>query len=75
MVCNLFLHHFKNEEIITIVQKLVDASKMGVVVNDLNRNKLAFNLFKVFSRIFLKTHIARNDGLVSVARGFKRKRN
>ncbi|UAB80572.1 methyltransferase domain-containing protein [Marixanthomonas sp. SCSIO 43207] len=73
IVCNLFLHHFKNEEITLILQKLVDSANMGVVVNDLNRNKLAFSLFKIFSRIFLKTDIAKNDGLVSVARGFKRR--
>ena len=72
-LCNLFLHHFKNDSILTILQNLVYTSKIGVVVNDLQRSKVAFILFKGFSRVFLKTKIARHDGLVSVARGFKRK--
>ncbi|RFN58123.1 methyltransferase domain-containing protein [Marixanthomonas ophiurae] len=72
ILCNLFLHHFKNADIVSILKKLIEASNMGVVVNDLHRSKLAFTLFKGFSSVFLKTKIARHDGLVSVARGFKR---
>jgi len=71
-LCTLFLHHFKEDSIIDLLQKLVDNAKLGVVVNDLERNKIAFNLFSIASRIFLRTRIARHDGLVSVARGFKR---
>ena len=33
-LCNLFLHHFKNDSILTILQNLVYTSKIGVVVND-----------------------------------------
>ncbi|PVW15601.1 methyltransferase domain-containing protein [Marixanthomonas spongiae] len=71
-LCNLFLHHFKNDEITAILKNLMNISKVGIVVNDLQRSNLAFHLFKGFSRLFLKTKIARYDGLVSVARGFKK---
>jgi len=71
-VCNLFLHHFKNDDIVNILQNLIQNSKLGVVVNDLHRSKVAFTLFRGFSSVFLKTKIARHDGLVSVARGFKK---
>ena len=72
ILCNLFLHHFKNAEIVTILKKVKQSSNIGVVVNDLQRSELAFNLFKAFGWVFLKTKIAKHDGLVSVARGFKR---
>ncbi|RDK85200.1 methyltransferase domain-containing protein [Marinirhabdus gelatinilytica] len=72
-LCTLFLHHFKNEDITTILEKLSSQAKVGVVVNDLHRSRIAFWLFKLFSRIFIKSKIAKHDGLVSVARGFKRK--
>ena len=72
VLCNLFLHHFKNDDIVRILKKVLLASTIGVVVNDLHRSKLAFTLFKGFSRVFLKTKIAKHDGLVSVARGFKK---
>jgi len=41
-------------------------------VNDLERSPWAFTLFKIFSRVILKTDTARHDGLVSVASGFKK---
>ena len=71
-LCTLFLHHFDNERVTKILEKLSQEAKVGVVVNDLQRNRLAFWLFRLFSSIFIKTRIARHDGLVSVARGFKR---
>jgi 2-polyprenyl-3-methyl-5-hydroxy-6-metoxy-1,4-benzoquinol methylase len=72
-LCTLFLHHFSNDKIALILNNLMSQAKVGIVVNDLHRSKLAFNLFKPFSAIFIKTKIARHDGLVSVARGFKKK--
>ena len=71
-LCTLFLHHFDTKQIISILDKLTAEAKIGVVVNDLERNWFAFWLFRLFSSIFIKTHIAKHDGLVSVARAFKR---
>jgi len=71
-LCTLFLHHFSNQDIQTIIQKVLNEAKLGIVINDLHRSRLAFWLFKAISTIILKTRIARHDGLVSVARGFKR---
>ncbi|GHC50399.1 methyltransferase domain-containing protein [Ulvibacter litoralis] len=72
-LCTLFLHHFSNSEIEVLVNRLQSKATLGTVVNDLQRNRLAFWLFSVFSHIFLKTKIARYDGLVSVASGFRKK--
>ena len=71
-LCTLFLHHFGNEKILEIIKKLLQRTQLGVVINDLERSKIAFNLFKIASYFFLKTKTARYDGLVSVARGFKK---
>ncbi len=70
--CTLFLHHFKNDQIITLLNRLSQTARLGVVVNDLARNRWAFQLFKIFGWLFLKSKIAKHDGLVSVARGFKK---
>jgi hypothetical protein len=72
-LCTLFLHHFKNINIVEILNTLLSQSRIGVVVNDLQRSRLAFQLFKPFSTIFIRTKIAKHDGLVSVARGFQKK--
>lgn len=71
-LCTLFLHHFTNQQISQVLNNLLGQAKIGVVVNDLERSKIAFTLFKLFSAIFIKTRIAKHDGLVSVARGFKK---
>jgi hypothetical protein len=41
-----------------------------IIINDLQRNKLAYYLFHVFSLIFIKTKIAKQDGLISIRSGF-----
>ncbi|KJJ38069.1 hypothetical protein MB09_10555 [Aequorivita vladivostokensis] len=71
-VCTLFLHHFNNKQIEELLMNLVPKVTIGIVINDLHRNRNAFQLFKIVSTFFLKTETARHDGLVSIARGFKK---
>ncbi|NND88878.1 MAG: methyltransferase domain-containing protein [Flavobacteriaceae bacterium] len=71
-LCTLFLHHFRTEKIVKIVDRMIQHCRMGIIVNDLQRSHLAFILFGWYGSIFLKTETAKFDGLVSVARGFKR---
>lgn len=72
-MCTLFAHHFSEAEIIELLKKLSLKAKVGVVINDLHRSRWAFWLFRIFGFVFLRTKIAKHDGLVSVARGFKKK--
>ena len=72
ILCTLFLHHFSNELINSLLQNFTEKSRLGIVINDLERSKQAFNLFKLAHKILLKTNTSRHDGLVSIARGFKR---
>ena len=72
ILCTLFLHHFKNEELISFLKPTVQKATIGVVVNDLHRHRLAYYLFK-FIGLFIKNKMVREDGLTSVLRAFKRK--
>jgi hypothetical protein len=72
-LCTLFLHHFKESQIEDLLNRLTRKAKMGVVINDLHRSFWALWLFRLYGLLFLKSRIARHDGLVSVARGFKRR--
>ncbi|SDK09996.1 Methyltransferase domain-containing protein [Pedobacter sp. ok626] len=72
ILCTLTLHHFKDDEIITLMNGLEEQSALGIVVNDLHRNALAYYLFVCICFIFRLNHMSRNDGLVSILRGFRR---
>jgi len=71
-IATLFLHHFKEEEIIILLKKLNAKASIGVLINDLHRHKLAYYLFKIVS-FFINNSMVQHDGLVSILRGFKRK--
>ncbi len=68
----LFLHHFKEEEIEGLLKSALAKTRKGFIINDLHRSKLAFNLFNGVGKVLLKSKTAHHDGLVSIARGFKK---
>jgi len=73
ILCTLTLHHFSQEQIHIFIKKIALLATIGIVVNDLDRNKISVALFKMFSRVFIKTYIAKHDGLVSIKSGFTKK--
>jgi len=72
LLCTLTLHHFKNEEIIDLLATFKNQSRIGVIINDLQRSKTAYLLFQAFCKVFINNEIARKDGLISILRGFKK---
>ncbi len=71
-LCTLTLHHFKEEDVIRLLKIVKEQSRIGIVVNDLQRNVLAYRLFQVLCFIFRLNEVSKNDGLVSILRGFKK---
>jgi SAM-dependent methyltransferase len=72
VLLTLFLHHFSDSEIIEKLAKITKKTSLGVVVNDLHRHKLAYVLFNLLT-LFAGSEMIRNDGLISILKGFKRK--
>ena len=72
VVCTLTLHHFKDEEIIQILKVFKKSAKLGIVINDLQRSAVAYRLFQLLCVIFGLNRMSREDGLVSILRGFKK---
>lgn len=73
VINTLTLHHFEEEKMEIFLNKLVHLAQVGVVVNDLQRSKWAYQLFRLFSFFLLKTSVATHDGLVSISKGFKKR--
>ena len=72
VLATLFFHHFKEPVLVSFLKNTLQQTKIGIVVNDLHRHKLAYYLFMLLS-IFISNKMIIEDGLTSVLRGFKRK--
>ena len=70
-IATLFMHHFSDDEITKLVSELQQKSTVGVLINDLHRSELAYVLFWLIS-LFFRNEVARNDGLVSIRKAFRR---
>jgi 2-polyprenyl-3-methyl-5-hydroxy-6-metoxy-1,4-benzoquinol methylase len=68
----LTLHHFNDNEINSILQDYLAKSKLGIVINDLHRNAIAYHLFQVVCFVFKLKEMPKKDGLLSILKGFKK---
>lgn len=72
MLCTLTLHHFRDRDILYLIKHFKKQATLGIVVNDLHRSKVAYYLFKLICALFGLNSMSKEDGLVSILRGFKR---
>lgn len=72
VLCTLTLHHFKDDEIIHLLTVFNANSNIGIVVNDLQRSSIAYHLFEALCFVFRLNKMSREDGLISILRGFKK---
>ena len=72
VLCTLTLHHFKDNEIIHLLNVFNANSNIGIVINDLHRSAIAYRLFQALCLVFRLNKMSREDGLISILRGFKK---
>jgi 2-polyprenyl-3-methyl-5-hydroxy-6-metoxy-1,4-benzoquinol methylase len=70
---SLVLHHFPGREAIRALQKMHRLSRYGVVVNDLQRHFLPWLGLRLGLPLYTQNRLIRNDGPLSVLRGFTRR--
>ena len=66
------LHHFKNDEIVQLLNVFYNNASIGIVINDLHRSAVAYRLFQALCFVFQLNDMSREDGLTSILRGFKK---
>ncbi|MGF1554939.1 methyltransferase domain-containing protein [Paucihalobacter sp.] len=71
ILSTLFLHHFKDEDIVQLLNTFSKNANLGIVVNDLQRSKLAYFLFQCLGLV-ISNHMIKQDGLISIKRAFKK---
>lgn len=72
VISSLVTHHMDDDEIIRFLRWMEGNAKAGWFVNDLHRHWLAYHSFRLLSTIMRWHHFVRHDGLISVARAFRR---
>ena len=68
----LFTHHLSNELIVELIEFAIK-NKCTLIINDLERNPLAYYSIKGLTRLFSKSFLVKNDAPLSVLRGFKKR--
>jgi len=72
VLCTLTLHHFKDKEIVDLLKIFYKNASIGIVINDLHRSAIAYRLFQGLCFVFQLNPMSKEDGLVSILRGFKK---
>lgn len=67
---SMFFHHLSTPAAAEVLRALHGLVRVGFIVNDLHRHPVAYYAFWVLSRLFSRNRLIRNDGLVSILRGF-----
>jgi 2-polyprenyl-3-methyl-5-hydroxy-6-metoxy-1,4-benzoquinol methylase len=68
----LFCHHLSNEQIISLIQ-FCNRNKITLLINDLERNPIAYYSIKWLTQLLSKSYLVKNDAPLSVLRGFKKR--
>lgn len=68
----LFCHHLSEEQLIELMQ-FAKQHKTILLINDLERNTIAYTAILCLTKLFSKSYLVKNDAPLSVARGFKKK--
>lgn len=69
--CNHFLHHLPDEALPGFLRSLAGAARRRFIVSDLLRSGWSYAGYAVFASLFLRRSFARDDGLLSIRRGFR----
>ena len=71
VVCSLFLHHFAPAAAVRMLQVMAHNSRHAILVNDLQRHRLAYWAIWLLSRLQRRGRLFRHDAPISVLRAYR----
>lgn len=72
ITATLFVHHFNDDQLVTLFKSMKEYSRMGVVINDIHRHALSYHSIKLLTKLFSKSAMVKFDAPLSVRRAFKK---
>jgi len=70
VTASLFLHHFRDDDVVRLLADFGRIARRAVIVNDLVRNLVPYYFTRIAGPVLAASFLTRNDGPVSVLRGF-----
>lgn len=70
VTASLFLHHFREDDVVRLLREFGRVARRAVIVNDLVRDLVPYYFTRLAGPLLAKSFLTRNDGPVSVLRGF-----
>lgn len=71
IVSSLVAHHMSDDELIAFLRFMEAEGRIGWMVNDIHRLRLAYFGFPILARLMRWHRIVREDGRLSIARGLR----
>jgi len=71
-LCSLTLHHLPEEGVVALLRLMADVARLGFVVSDLRRSRLAYAAAWLATRAVSRNRLTRHDGPLSVRRAYTR---
>lgn len=70
IMCSLFLHHLKEEQVVHLLQKMAATARHAVIIDDLRRTHLGYGLAWMGCRLLTRSPMVHVDGPLSVEGAF-----
>ena len=70
-ICSLFTHHFNDDAVVAVLREMYRVADEGVFVIDLHREVSAYRMYQLFCSVFRISKLVRDDGLLSIKKGFQ----
>lgn len=67
---NLFMHHLAKEEVQVVLKKMMHATRIALIVNDLTRSAFSRFAVNLASRVVTRSSVVHTDGDLSVRAAF-----
>lgn len=72
ITATLVLHHFDENELVSLLHHFGRQARIGIVINDLHRHPVAYYAIRWLTRLFSRSPMVQFDAPLSVARAFSR---
>ncbi len=71
VMCSLFTHHFRDDACADVLGEMARVARRRVYCIDLHRHPVAYYFYTTAGRLFLHNRLVREDGALSILRGFR----